>query len=676
LAEIKGVSAAADTPEMRERIVSQLGRVSLYIMTAALVLFVVYASRHFGGSISEELIGRWLNAAIGIAPGLYCVGRALTGRRERLPWLLLGCGATAWGIGGIYYLAAYYHATSVPFPSPADIGYLALYPFMYPGLLLLMKGRLRGFRRTLWLDGVIGGLAVASLATAIVFQAVVKQVGGSAAAVATNLAYPLADAVLIALVVLVAGMSGWRPGRELWLIGLGLLVFFVGDSTYLVESAQGTYTTGHLLDASWPAGLLLIAYAASRPTPARKTIPADGWAILVMPVFFILAMVGLEAWDHSHQLNTLAIVLTSLTLVAGVARLALTFAENMTMLGQSRNEALTDQLTHLGNRRSLLADLEAALDGGERHLLVLLDLNGFKHYNDSFGHLAGDALLTRLAGALASTADTSSRAYRLGGDEFCVLVALTDRTPEPLIAAAAAALCEQGDGFEINASYGTLILPEEASTVSEALRIADERMYAQKQSGRPTAQEQSSRVLLGVLAERQPDISSHMARVADLAEGVALRLGLTPEAVREIRIAAALHDIGKVAIPDGIINNTGPLNADEMSFVRKHTLIGQRIMAAAPALTSAARLVRASHERYDGTGYPDGLAGNEIPIGSRIILVCDAYDAMIATRPYAPARSVEEALTELTAHAGTQFDPNIVAIFNTELAHRLTAIAA
>src|SRR5207245_2471281 len=137
-------------PLMRERLIRGLGAAWLFATSAGLLLFVLYAQRHFGGAQGDELIGRWLNAAIGVGPGIYCIGRALARRQERLPWLLLGLGATAWGLGGVFYLAAYYHADSVPFPSPADIGYLAVYPCAYTGLLLLMKRRLTGFRRTLW----------------------------------------------------------------------------------------------------------------------------------------------------------------------------------------------------------------------------------------------------------------------------------------------------------------------------------------------------------------------------------------------------------------------------------------------------------------------------------------------------------------------------------------------
>ena len=654
----------------------RFGRIWLGASASAVVLFCAYAVHHFGGTLGAQLIGRWLNAAIGVAPGLFCIGRALTRRRERLPWALIGIGATAWGLGGVYYLASYFDSANVPFPSPADIGYLAVYPLLYPGLLLLMRSRLTGVRKTLWLDGVIGGLAVASLATAVVFEAVLKGVGGSTAAVATNLAYPLGDAVLIALVVLVYGMHGWRPGRDWGLIGLGLAVFFIGDSAYLVQTAHGTYAAGHLLDASWPLGLLLVAFAAARPTPERRTVAADGRIVLVMPISFIAAMIGLDLWDHVHRLNTLSIVLTTLTLFAGVARLALTFGENMSMLHHSRVEARTDQLTLLGNRRRLLDDLDVVLHQRACRLLVLLDLNGFKQYNDSFGHQAGDALLARLGGALADVVDGHGTAYRLGGDEFCALVEVGEGSAVDILDSISAALSEKGDGFEISAAFGTVVVPEEASEISDALRLADQHMYASKQSGRLSAAEQSRSVLVRVLAERQPELTSHMQRVSELAVAVAERMGLPREAVREIGVAAELHDIGKVAIPEAILQRPGPLAPEETAFVRAHTTIGERIMLGAPALGAAARLVRSSHERIDGAGYPDRLVGDAIPLGSRIIFVCDAFDAITSGRPYAPARSIAEALQELAATTPAQFDPAVLAALEAELAAAGASLAA
>jgi diguanylate cyclase (GGDEF)-like protein len=326
------------------------------------------------------------------------------------------------------------------------------------------------------------------------------------------------------------------------------------------------------------------------------------------------------------------------------------------------NQANSDALTGLGNRRKLLADLERRLRGGEPSVLTLFDLNGFKNYNDTFGHSAGDSLLIRLGQALAEAVTPfGGSAYRPGGDEFCV-IARADRRPG-LEAAACAALSEHGEGFAISTAFGSVVIPGQAADVTDALRQADVAMYAQKQSGRATAGRQSSDVLLRALSERHPDLGEHVDGVAALAESVGTRLGIEGEDLVQLRQAAALHDIGKVAIPDEIISKPSPLDADEWAFMRRHTIIGERILAAAPALSAAARLVRSSHEAWDGRGYPDGLAGEEIALGARIIAVCDAFHAMISARPYAPARSASEALAELRRCAGTQFDPAVVAAF-------------
>jgi HD-GYP domain-containing protein (c-di-GMP phosphodiesterase class II) len=253
------------------------------------------------------------------------------------------------------------------------------------------------------------------------------------------------------------------------------------------------------------------------------------------------------------------------------------------------------------------------------------------------------------------------RAYRPGGDEFCVIADAAQR--HALEAAASAALTEQGEGFEISSAYGSVVMPLDTGDATEAMRRADGAMYAQKHSGRATAGRQSSDVLQRALAERHPDLGDHVDGVTELAVELGRVLGLVGEELNQLRHAAALHDVGKVAIPDRILSKPGPLDADEWAFMRRHTLIGERIIAAAPALGGAARLVRASHEAVDGSGYPDGLAGVEIPLGARIIAVCDAFDAMISNRPYSGPRTVDEAVAELRRCAGTQFDAGIVDAF-------------
>jgi HD-GYP domain-containing protein (c-di-GMP phosphodiesterase class II) len=195
------------------------------------------------------------------------------------------------------------------------------------------------------------------------------------------------------------------------------------------------------------------------------------------------------------------------------------------------------------------------------------------------------------------------------------------------------------------------------------MRLADQRLYEAKQSGRRSPSRQSTDVLLQALRERDADLGSHLHDVGGLTAAVGARIGLEADELDVLRLAGELHDIGKVAIPDAILTKAGPLDPDEWAIVRQHTLIGERILAAAPALSQVAKLVRSSHERHDGTGYPAGMAAHEIPLGSRIVAVCDAFDAMIGPRPYRLGMSEEGALNELRRCAGTQFDPEIVEVF-------------
>jgi two-component system, cell cycle response regulator len=241
------------------------------------------------------------------------------------------------------------------------------------------------------------------------------------------------------------------------------------------------------------------------------------------------------------------------------------------------------------------------------------------------------------------------------------------------VCAAAAALSERGEGFEIGASFGLVHLPNDAESATLALQLADERMYVQKGSRRTSAKRQTRDILLQVLGEREPDLRQHMDHVAGHAAATARQLELPGEAVDEVARAAELHDIGKVAVPDSVLHKPAPLDDDEWALMRQHTVIGERILLAAPALKPVAALVRASHERWDGSGYPDQLAGTDIPIGARIVAVCDAYDAMVSDRTYRKEMAPEQALAELRRCAGSQFDPVIVDAFTAVVAGKLPA---
>jgi diguanylate cyclase (GGDEF)-like protein len=345
--------------------------------------------------------------------------------------------------------------------------------------------------------------------------------------------------------------------------------------------------------------------------------------------------------------------------------------QNESLLGVSRVEARTDALTGLGNRRALTSELKRAMaeDSHERELLLtMFDLDGFKQYNDTFGHAAGDALLQRLGGRLKETSVRLGSAYRMGGDEFCMLARCGPEMAEQLLNESVAALEEGGEGWHVGCSHGAVWIPSEAASESRALKLADERMYTNKAS-RSSASRQATDVLLQVITEQDGDLDHHSTSVSRLAEAVAELLACPRHEVQQIGLAATLHDVGKTAIPASILAKPGPLDEKEWEFVHRHPLIGERIALAAPSLAHIAPLIRSSHERLDGHGYPDGLQGHSIPLGSRIIAVCDAFDAMTSGRPYRDALTAEAAVAELERHSATQFDPEVVAALCEQLTH-------
>lgn len=627
------------------------------LLAFAIALMVVRVWWRFG---SDTFFGDYVYNAVIFGCAVLAAWRALVLPKHRAPWLLIGLGLASWCAGDVWWVI-HEEDDVVPIPSLADWLFFGMYiPFVI-AIALLVRERMGAASRMLMLDGLIGAFAVGALSAAFVLEPVLDNAEGATVAMAITVAFPVCDIVLIGLLVEAVALGGWALSRGWLLLAAGLVTFAVADGIYYAQVAEATYVEWGLLDNAWPAATLLIGLAAWQPERRAQHAHDVGWRQLVAPGLFAAVAVGVAAYAYAARTNPVAMALACAGLIAVIVRMVATFRENLRILAEARHEAVTDALTGLGNRRRLLADLEQRLGGG-RHVLVLSDLNGFKRYNDTFGHAAGDALLTRLGARLASATAACGRAYRMGGDEFCVLLD-GSLSPGEALERVAGALSEQGEGFFVDASCGTVELPFEAGDAAAALRLADARMYERKRSGRPSAEAQGVDLLLRLLSERDPELGDHVNDVAELAAAVAERLRLPAGEREDIRSAAALHDIGKLAIPDSILGKPGPLDDDEWSFMRRHTLIGERILGATPGLAPVAALVRASHERPDGRGYPDRLAGDQVPLGARIVAVCDAYHAMVSDRPYRRALRHATALAELRNGAGTQFDGVVVEAF-------------
>jgi two-component system cell cycle response regulator len=590
--------------------------------------------------------------------------RALARRGDRPAWVSLAIYATLWSAGDLGWTLVLDAQPDPPFPNWTDALYLASYAFAYVGIGQLLRSRVTEIRPSLWLDGLIGGLTLGAVCAALFLEPVLDSATGPGPAVAVTLAYPVLDVVLLCLVGVAFGVGSWRPGPVWVVLGLAMVVSAFGDAVYSWQQAGGTYSTTGWINNTWPLAMSLLAAAAWLPS-GRRLHDRRSEGVFVVPAAFAAVSLGLLVWSEFHDVGALAVIAAAGSLLTVGLRAWLTHRENVVLLRRSRHEAMEDGLTGLPNRRRLMVDLKQALRPAvdEPFTLVFFDLDGFKGYNDDFGHGAGDALLTRLAMALRDSVEGIGAAYRLGGDEFCVLLHRDVTREGPEVSRAAAALSEHGEGFAIASSFGLVSLPKEAPTPSTALQLADERMYSHKGSQRGSPGSQGRDLLMQVLREREPELEQHVDDVGVLALAVGRKLGLDVEALDEIARAAELHDVGKIAVPEAILYKPGPLDDAEWAVMRQHTIVGERILAAAPSLRPVGRLVRSSHEHWDGNGYPDGLSGERIPLGARIITVCDAFDAMRQARPYAPSMSEPDALTELRRCAGTQFDPDVVDAF-------------
>ena len=409
------------------------------------------------------------------------------------------------------------------------------------------------------------------------------------------------------------------------------------------------------------------------------------WTIVPFSLMASAALMLVVLWQRSPFLS---VVLVGPLLAIQLYQRAIVRALRAMRL------ALTDPLTGLGNHRHFHERLERELQhANERRLpltLCFIDVDDFKRINDRFGHPAGDRVLSQIAARLRQTGE----AFRLGGDEFALLL---PGYAESAALTAASSVVERISALELDqigpvtVSAGVAISPQHAAERDELIRLADSALYWAKEYGknrvrgyRPdvielaelkrlasgpdrAARFRAAASLARAVDARDVYTGSHSQRVAELAARTARRLGLADEEVELTRLAASLHDLGKLAIPEEILRKPGPLTEPERIVLERHPQIGFRMLESL-GVDPVADWVLHHHERWDGSGYPDGLPGERIPLGARIIFVADAYDAMISERVYRRRVSPTEAIAELDRCAGTQFDPHVVNALAKELA--------
>ena len=324
-----------------------------------------------------------------------------------------------------------------------------------------------------------------------------------------------------------------------------------------------------------------------------------------------------------------------------------------------------DPLTNLHNRRYYSEELDR-LDTIKYMPLsiIIADINGLKITNDAFGHEIGDQLLITVATNLVEVFTKENRIARIGGDEFTIFLPNTSKERALQYMETAKKRIENNTirGMGISVSFG-VATKLSTEPIQEVIKMAEDDMYTHKLFEIASHRNETIKTIVSTLHEKNPREEAHSKRVSEICISIGTKLGMKSDEIALLKAISNLHDIGKIAIDDSILNKKGPLDEKEWEQIKKHPEIGYRILSSSPEYADIAQDILSHHERYDGKGYPRGLSGGDIPIRARIITIADSYDAMISERPYRRPLTHQEALEEIRKNAGTQFDPALAELF-------------
>jgi diguanylate cyclase len=532
---------------------------ALQIVTGGLVLLYLASTvlRKAGTSSTFYDVGV-ANAGYAGCTAL-CAWRAIARRPGRWGWGAIACGLLLFTAGSVLWTTWVQFFNPVPYPSIADACFFAFFFMAFLGIGLLVRETVPRTSKTVWVDAVIAALGVAALEATLVIDPIAKLNTGNFWTVATNIAYPIGDLVMVTMVVAVFAVRGWRPGRLWWMLGAGLVIFAAADSVYVSRVVSGTYVTGTPLDTTWLIGAFVIVFAAWQSMDARiSSVPIMQPPNLV-PALFLLSSLGIVVYATAQRIGALGIVLASATLVIAIARSAYAFRQ-LRALADSNREARTDDLTNLPNRRlffeRLAAHFDEAAGSGCRLAVLMIDLDRFKEINDSLGHHVGDDVLRQIGPRLTEAVGSTGTVARLGGDEFgLILSPLNSPSDATAVADRVRNVLRQpfqleGMTFRVDASIGIALAPEHGTTPESLLQKADVAMFTAKRAHAPwriysSEQDENARERLDLMealrdAIGRGEIVPYYQPILDLSRG---------RVIKTEALARWLHPVRGVLAP-------------------------------------------------------------------------------------------------------------------------------
>jgi diguanylate cyclase (GGDEF)-like protein len=660
-----------------------------YLATGLVVVVAYFIARGLDApALTQVVLYAGVSASSAVAVLFGCFHHR---PKPMLPWLLLGLGQAIYAAADTSFYVTHYLLLDQSFPALADLFYLSHYPMVVAGLVLLIRLRTPGRDLPSLIDAALLAVVAGMLSWLYILTPTAQAEAPTLLTKLASLGYPMMDLAMFAVALRLILGAGRRPAA-FFLLSTNLLALLAADSIYVLQQLTGTYSAGNFLDAIWLTANLALGAAALHPTMARVgeptplTDPGPGPArIVALCVGALVAPATLlveYSRGHFEDIPVIAVACGLLFLLT-IFRLAL-------LVVQQRWLAITDVLTGLRTRRYFEARLAAEVAHARRTrsaLAVLIaDVDHFKAINDSYGHPGGDRVLVQIATRLRGAIRQEDVLSRYGGEEFAVLVRGAS-ADDPLVIAerlrqrigSSPVMIEDGTWVEVTISVGTATYNLHGDTPDDLVKAADRALYVAKCHGR-------NRIDVGpgdAVASGQQgttDMITYLQHLADVVDGwlsdqehsravsrwaalTAIELGLDSKRVRHAALGGQLHDVGKVMVSQELWTKTEPLSEQDWELIRRHPEDGYRMVVTVPGLADVAEVVRQHHERYDGTGYPHGLAGESIRVEARIVAVCDAWAAMLADRPYHVARTEDEARAELSRCRGSQLDPDIVDAF-------------